>query len=89
AVGVVDSSGKLVGSVAVADLRDIALDNLGVLLQPVSKLLADGVLPNARLDVVTPSTTFAQLVEKLSSQRLHRVYVVNADGGAQSIITLT
>lgn len=38
AVGLTDKSGKLVGSISVADLRDLPADKFGLLLQPVSKV---------------------------------------------------
>jgi CBS domain-containing protein len=47
------------------------------------------VFKSASLDVVKPTTTFADLIEQLATNRLQRVYVVGADGSAQSIITLT
>jgi hypothetical protein len=38
AVGLTDKAGKLVGSISVADLRDLPTDQFGLLLQPVSKV---------------------------------------------------
>jgi hypothetical protein len=38
AVGILDARGKLVGSISVADLRDLAIEDFGKLLQPVGQV---------------------------------------------------
>ncbi len=37
-MGLVYASGKLVGSISVADLRDLPTDKFGLLLQPCNKV---------------------------------------------------
>ncbi len=88
AVGILDGTGKLVGSISVADLRDLPTDQFGLLLKPVGELLPT-VFKNARLDTIDKDAPFEQLLKLLAAQRLHRVYVLDAEGGPRSIITLT
>ncbi len=38
AVGILDKEGKLVGSISVADLRDLPADQFGLLLKPISEV---------------------------------------------------
>mmetsp|Transcript_12252 Transcript_12252/g.29870 ORF Transcript_12252/g.29870 Transcript_12252/m.29870 type:complete len:380 (-) Transcript_12252:561-1700(-) len=89
AVGITDAkTNKLIGSIAVSDLRDLNISKFGLLLQPVGQLVGK-VFPDARLDTTSENTSFAELVNLISTKRLHRVYVVSEEGAAQSIITLT
>lgn len=88
AVGILDAQGQLVGSISVADLRDMPTDQFGLLLKPISELLTT-VFKNARLDKIDKEASFEQLLTFMSSNRLHRVYVPDMEGGPRSIITLT
>mmetsp|Transcript_4244 Transcript_4244/g.7022 ORF Transcript_4244/g.7022 Transcript_4244/m.7022 type:complete len:393 (-) Transcript_4244:651-1829(-) len=88
AVGILDAQGQLVGSLSVADLRDLPCNSFGLLLKPVRELLSS-VFTRARLDVMGADTTFEGLLRHMVQHRLHRVYIAASDGGARSIITLT
>lgn len=88
AVGILDAQGMLVGSISVADLRDMPTDSFGLLLKPISELLTT-VFKSARLDKIAKDASFEALLQQMTSQRLHRVYVPDSEGGVRSIITLT
>lgn len=89
AVGITDpKTKKLIGSIAVSDLRDMPIAQFGLLLQPVGELVGK-VFPGARLDTIAETASFAELANLMSTKRLHRVYVLSPEGTAQSIITLT
>lgn len=88
AVGILDAQGKLIGSLSVADLRDLSTDKFGMLLKPTGELLKS-TFTNATLDTIDKDASFESLLKLIVSKRLHRVYVLDAEGGPRSIITLT
>ena len=50
---------------------------------------ATELLKETPLFALKPSSTLGELLETLISNKLHRVYVVDAEGKALSVITLT
>lgn len=90
AVGVVDAEGKLVGNVSASDLKVIGYDGrlLSHLFVPVSEFVKitrpEGVGPIT----VTPRSTFGQVLDKLVSNRIHRVYVIDDDNKPVGVVSL-
>jgi len=79
AIAVVNDEDALVGNISSSDLKTIGSDAklLSNLFLPIPEFVK--LLPGHDHTIaVTPSATFAEVVTKLDSARVHRVYVVDA-----------
>ena len=74
---------------AVSDVRGLTPETFDTLLLPAGEYAAAHHPAITRVVTVTPDTTFGALLETLVSNKLHRVYVVDGEGKAASIISLT
>jgi len=90
AVGVVDGDGKLVGNVSASDLKVIGYDGklFSRLFVPVSDFVKETRPEGVGAICVTPRASFGQVLDKLVSNRVHRVYVVDENGKPIGVISL-
>ncbi len=68
---------------------ELTMGHVCVPLTRVCPQLLGSTFKNARLDKIDKEASFDQLLTFMASNRLHRVYVPDAEGGPRSIITLT
>jgi len=91
AVAVVDSEGKLVGNISVSDLKLIGYDGtmFSRLHYPVSQFLKLLTTDNNTEAPITVSadSMFREVVSKLVTSRIHRVYLTDESGAPSGIIT--
>jgi len=80
ALAVVDASGSLIGNISVSDLRAVGFDGklLQKLYKPLGEFLKDEKLEIREAVSVTPDCCFDEVVDKLVTNQIHRVYVVDA-----------
>jgi CBS domain-containing protein len=92
AVAVVDDEGAIVGCLSASDLKKIS-PILSNLLQPVADFLAPVRKGQERSPdwVITANTntTMKDLVNTMTREKVHRVFVVEASGKPKSIVSLT
>lgn len=90
AVGVVDSEGKLVGNVSASDLKVIGYDGklLAHLFVPISDFVKITRPEGVSAITVSPSSSFSQVLDKLVSNHIHRVYVVDEQRKPIGVISL-
>jgi len=88
AVGVVDSDNKLLGNLSASDLRGV---KSGEVEQLLSLPIADFLQSQSRVPLTTcsPSSTLRQVIRLLVENRIHRVWVVDAENHVVGLITLT
>lgn len=87
AVGVVNAEGRLVGNVSASDLKAIGYDGklLARLFVPVSEFVKETRPEGVGAITVAPRTSFGQVLDKLVSNHIHRVYVVDESQGGKPI----
>jgi len=95
AVAIVDHAGKLVGNISASDLKVIGYDGalLSRLAYPISQFLK--ILSTENKEAmqvegpifVKPSSTFREVMEKLITMRIHRVYIVDHDHKPQGVVS--
>eukprot|EP00056_Hartaetosiga_gracilis_P003007 m.58835 g.58835 ORF g.58835 m.58835 type:complete len:332 (-) comp11288_c0_seq1:166-1161(-) len=81
AVPVVDGNGIFKFSFATSDLKGLTAGKVGLLLQPVSKFVAE-MKASHHHDIDTTcdaDTTLRAAMHKMMSQKLHRLYVVDSN----------
>jgi len=93
AVPVLDDSGKVVGNVSASDIRVMeatadAIDSLYLSYHDFREKMAKHNVPPKPI-TVTSSATMAEVVALLLKNRIHRVYVVDAAGKLQSVVSMT
>jgi predicted transcriptional regulator len=87
AAGVVDETGKLVGCLSSSDLKQIAEDyDFTQLLKPVKDYLGEDATDPIALHEFD---TLADVIAKLVTQHVHRVFIVGPGGFPQGIVTTT
>ncbi len=88
-VAVVDATGELIGNLSASDLRGIAGGALSDLALPVGEFLRRDVRQQT-LVTCTAESAFRTAVHRMAQARVHRVYVVGAQGKEpQGIVTCT
>lgn len=88
-------NGAIVANISAKDVRAVCGTpaQLHLLHEPISHFLA--TLHQDEIDIRTPSITvkttdtLADVIKKLTVNRIHRVYTLNADNSPHSVITLT
>eukprot|EP01025_Chloroclados_australasicus_P064398 TRINITY_DN8604_c0_g1_i2.p2 TRINITY_DN8604_c0_g1~~TRINITY_DN8604_c0_g1_i2.p2 ORF type:complete len:388 (-),score=56.71 TRINITY_DN8604_c0_g1_i2:178-1248(-) len=102
-MGITDGHGQLIGNLSLSDLRALTIDKLHLLCEPVGAFLLalrDLPVPEGDVDwsvalracpvhIVTPQTRFEQVLQALTLNKLHRLYVVDHVEHSIGIITLT
>jgi len=90
AVGVVNEEGKLVGNVSASDLKAIGYDGklLSRLFVPVREFIKETRPDGISAISVTSRATFSQVLDKLITNHIHRVYVVDGDSKPIGVISL-
>eukprot|EP00658_Telonema_sp_P-2_P001753 TRINITY_DN10661_c0_g1_i1.p1 TRINITY_DN10661_c0_g1~~TRINITY_DN10661_c0_g1_i1.p1 ORF type:complete len:429 (+),score=94.38 TRINITY_DN10661_c0_g1_i1:143-1288(+) len=96
-VAVVDAQGRLVGNLSASDLRGLRRQDFGRLLLPVLDFIilqksghpSDETLAALPVLTVTANDTLGRLLEILTGNRVHRVYVVDGKNAPVAVITLT
>eukprot|EP00656_Telonema_subtile_P013641 TRINITY_DN1692_c0_g1_i5.p1 TRINITY_DN1692_c0_g1~~TRINITY_DN1692_c0_g1_i5.p1 ORF type:complete len:163 (-),score=36.68 TRINITY_DN1692_c0_g1_i5:128-616(-) len=94
---VLDEQGRVVGNLSASNLRGIRRDQLAQLLLHVKDFLdlqqrqRHGVVHEEQLPcfVVHQGDTLSELLQAFTCNRVHRLYVVDADGAPLAVITLT
>jgi len=89
-LAVTESDGTLVGSLSVTDLRGLKVDTLDRLQVPVIDFLKKqhgGEVP----DVITvcPRMYLKDLLERMTSKKKHRVFVMDDEKNLAGVVTLT
>ncbi len=85
--GVVDEQGKLVGCLSAADLKQIAENyDFTTLLKPVKEFLTDEAPDPV---VLHAFDTLADVVAKLVTNHVHRVFIVGPGGYPQGVVSTT
>jgi len=88
AVAVVNDEGVLIGNCSAMDLKKSAstLSNkfFARLFKPVMEFLGE-----QELVVATPEETLETIIDRIVQKRIHRIYVVNKEGKAQGLFSLT
>jgi len=93
-IAVVDENSRLVGQISSSDLKCISqsgdmINRLYETYHSYRKVLVEKYNAPARLITVVPDTTFAQLVDILVDNKIHRAFVVKDDNILVSVISLT
>jgi len=92
AVAIADQNGKLVGNFSASDLRGIGEDNLQWLLDPISDFLRLIGLRTNKLSfplTCRRDTKVEDVINMLSTYRLHRVWIVDHEHKPIGVVTLT
>jgi len=89
-LGVEDANGKIVDNLSAGDLRYF-LGDWHALVRPFSDCREQLHSARGRSDLVCikEDATFGEIVDILNENRLHRVYVRNADGKCVGLITIS
>src|SRR3989338_5253366 len=94
-VAVVDAVGTLVGNLSASDIRGITSDTYSELLLPVMTFLSKSHTLRHQprfvqhLVTVKATATLEEILHLFSCSRLHRIYVVDDNGKALGLITLS
>lgn len=89
ALAVVDSTGKLSGNFSASDMRGMFVEHFPSFLQPVHEFL-DAHSPGSNSpQVVMKDATLLDTVKMLRDNKLHRVWVVDADYKPAGVVSLT
>jgi len=84
AVGIVDAEGRLMGNISASDLRGFTPGRMvKALYTSLSRFLGDKPVHS-----VTASNTLGEVIEKLVTNHIHRVWVVADDGKPIGVVSL-
>ncbi|CEO97193.1 CBS domain-containing protein [Plasmodiophora brassicae] len=84
------ASGALVGNLSESDIRGLGADTfMAQLSEPVGQFLSEFSMRSLTPVFVTPHDTIMTLFETVVGNRLHHVWVQDADGKPTGVITLT
>jgi CBS domain-containing protein len=86
-LAVIDSKGGLVSNISASDLRGLTMENFDRLNVPIHQFVS----MKAKKELVTcrPKDTVETVMEKMVTNRVHRVYVVDDQGRPSNVITMT
>jgi len=84
---VVDKKGKLVGNLSISDMQFALDENISNLSFPVKQLVNE-VVKRPPVSCVETDSLF-DVIDKLTKEKLHRIYVVDKDSKPTGVITLT
>lgn len=93
AVAVVQRPGVIVSTISAKDVSTLCASHFSLLYAPISQFLA--AVHSAEIDIRTPSIvckptdSLATVIEKLSTNKIHRIYVLDAHSHPVKVITLT
>jgi len=92
-VAIIDSQGRLVSNLSASDLKGVGSNQFHRLFMPVvdyiKEMYRDAKQIMTSPIVVTPDSSLENLILKFAAARVHRIYVVEAGGIVQGVITLT
>lgn len=89
AVAVVDRDGKLAGNFSAADVRGLFQEKFPSFLAEVQVYLQDHAPASLQPTVVRPDHTLDSVVKSIVEQKVHRVWVIDAEYRPIGVITLT
>mmetsp|Transcript_19020 Transcript_19020/g.53354 ORF Transcript_19020/g.53354 Transcript_19020/m.53354 type:complete len:311 (-) Transcript_19020:294-1226(-) len=89
ALGVVEANGKLIGNFSASDLVGLYRKSLPDLTKPVDKYLAHYSPRSLTPIVLTDDATLLDVVNTLVESKIHRVWLVDADGKPTGVVSLT
>ena len=91
AVPIVDENGKLLATLSNSHLRGLTPDNIENLKLPVLEFLSkiSNGKSNGHPVVATTNTTFEQVLDKIVSHHLHRIWLVDQADKPIGVITLS
>eukprot|EP00472_Partenskyella_glossopodia_P004424 CAMPEP_0197516794 /NCGR_PEP_ID=MMETSP1318-20131121/1724_1 /TAXON_ID=552666 /ORGANISM="Partenskyella glossopodia, Strain RCC365" /LENGTH=295 /DNA_ID=CAMNT_0043065821 /DNA_START=144 /DNA_END=1031 /DNA_ORIENTATION=+ len=85
----ITQNGRLVGTISQSDLRGLNSDNFHLLMLPVLEFLKTGGLIEKRSTIsVTPTTTLAATIMKVSENKVHRAWILD-QGELVGVVSLT
>jgi len=101
-LGIVDENGTMLGNLSVSDLRGLTVDRFSSLSHCVTEFLkiskalsrSFATVLNAQLNdlrtlAVNPGSTFEELLDLITKNRVHRAYVVDENCKPLGVITLS
>eukprot|EP01098_Paradermamoeba_levis_P003107 TRINITY_DN1448_c0_g1_i1.p1 TRINITY_DN1448_c0_g1~~TRINITY_DN1448_c0_g1_i1.p1 ORF type:complete len:360 (+),score=102.24 TRINITY_DN1448_c0_g1_i1:89-1081(+) len=88
AVGVVNHSGQLIANISISDLRGLTVDNFASLTLSVSEYL-NQFKEKKPLAILKEDSTLQEAILKLSSLKVHRLWVLDDLGRPAGLVSLT
>jgi len=86
-LAIIDDEGKLINNISASDLKGVTKETFWKLELPIEKILGD----REKLPPLTckSSDTLADIIQRVSDCRVHRIYVVDSSNHPTNVITLT
>mmetsp|Transcript_6855 Transcript_6855/g.17269 ORF Transcript_6855/g.17269 Transcript_6855/m.17269 type:complete len:340 (+) Transcript_6855:33-1052(+) len=88
-VAVVDGTGRLVDSLSASDLRGISLQRFDIFSVSVEKALKTLHPTKPPPIIVSDAETFSNVIEKLCSTLVHRVFIVGEDNQPVGVVSIS
>jgi len=88
-LGIIEPSGKLIANFSASDLRGLSSESFNYFEEPVLNFLKREKATIRNPITCTKESTLREVISKLSSEKIHRIYVVDEQERPIGIVTLS
>jgi CBS domain-containing protein len=89
-LGIIDANGRLVANFSASDLRGLTPEAFDYFDDSIMTFLTKRDTVSIRTPITcTPSTKFSEVIKTLATEKIHRIYVEDADHRPIGVITLS